>query len=669
MNKELILFAIAALPVVACAAKGGYEKMLNSALGKKRIPYISSDRDLAILRENGFLVKGSYMSDIYEIYDEIADVENLGTDGPVFITADLYLHSLHRLIDYTMRLAEVDYLLPRMEKLSGQLLEISVSEYKKAKGDWKKPWLLNAVYFAVPIALFGKELPPLPKEVQDLVKAEKRLIEAAGGIAESPAFGTETDYSQFIPRGHYTVSEELSRYFLAMMWFGRMGFSLKPYEPVQARAALLQAYVLGKNKDLLALWQEMERVIALFSGHSDDLSPADLISILGEREPAKLDEAGIKAIADTAAKIKPPRILSGMAYSLPGKDMEIPITYRLMGQRSVADAYILQELIYDRVKDYTGNAEPFTMAKTQLGPQRCFARGLDVMAALGSDAALEIIGAEGDADYTNYEEQMAKLRSWWENEPKEGNVYLLWLGMLSGYLREGKPPSTVNAKAWEMKTLLASLGSWAQLRHDFILYAKQPYVPKAGASPPEEAGTKEKLKLAYIEDAGALFSAGAKLAGELAKALAALPEVKEKCSGFAALSDSLAMMAEKQKRGLSKDDHLWLWGVPDALRSASRYDWETMDRISDYDERFPLVADVLTDLNTNQCLEVGVGEPAWIGVLVLIDGKPYIAEGAVFSYYEFKQPISQRLTDEDWWYWDGERPGRQRWLERIGDYR
>jgi hypothetical protein len=94
-----------------------------------------------------------------------------------------------------------------------------------------------------------------------------------------------------------------------------------------------------------------------------------------------------------------------------------------------------------------------------------------------------------------------------------------------------------------------------------------------------------------------------------------------------------------------------------------------MDRISDYDERFPVVADVLTDLNTNQCLEVGVGEPAWIGVLVLIDGKPYIAEGAVFSYYEFKQPISQRLTDEDWWYWDGERPGRQRWLERIGDYR
>lgn len=643
--------------------------MINSALGKKNIGYLTDKRDTALLRENGFLVKGSYAEDIYDIYAGITNVENLETDGPVFITADLYLHSLHRLVDYTMRLAEVDYLLPRLERLSREMLSLCLNEYKQAKGDWKRPWLLNAVYFAVPVALLGEELPPMPKEVKGLLEVERKLIEAADGITESPVFGTKTDYSQFTPRGHYTVNEGLTRYFLAMMWFGRMGFSLRPYEPVHMRAALAQAYTLRRNPELFALWQEIEGTMALLSGRSDDLGPAHMISLLGERDPERLDEHSMRAIADSAAKIGPPRILSGVAYSLPGEDMEIPLTYRLMGQRSVPDAYILQELVYDRVKDYTGKGEPFTVAKTRLGPQRCFARGLDLMAALGNETALEIIRAEGDADYSNYEEQMARVRDWWKNEPKEGSAYLLWLDMVSEYLREGKPPSTVNAKAWGMKTLLTSLGSWAQLRHDFILYAKQTYTPFASALPPEETRTKEKLKLAYIEDAGVLFSAGANLARELAKALPGMPQVQEKCAEFASLSYSLAEMAERQRTGLSKDDHLWLWDVPEALRAASRYDWETMDRISAYDERFPLVADVLTDLNTGMCLEVGVGNPAWIGVLVLIDGEPYIAEGAVFTYYEFKQPISERLTDEEWQRMRGyERPGRQKWVERIGDY-
>ncbi|MGC8893820.1 MAG: DUF3160 domain-containing protein [candidate division WOR-3 bacterium] len=672
MNQKLILFVLGALPNVACALKGGEKKMLREALEKKDMSHIlETGRDTALLSENGFLIKPIGDWNIYDIYNRIADEEILYTDGPIFIAADLYLHSLHRLLDYTVRLAEVDYLMPRLEKLSNRFLDLSLKEYKNAKGDWKKAWMLNVVYFGVAVALSGKELPPLPKEIQELVDAELELIKAAQGFSESPTFGTEADYSQFIPRGHYTVAKDLTRYFLAMMWLGRTGFSLRPYDPIHARAALSQAWLLSKDSELLTAWTEMERVIALFSGQSDDLNPAEISGLLGGRDPAKLSEVEIRMIADSAAKIKPPKILSGVAYSFPDEPMEIPMTYRIFGQRSVPDSYILQELIYDRVNSYTGRREPFTLGETLLGPQRCFARGLDVMAAIGNEMALDIIKSEGDADYGDYSEQMAKVRKWWEKEPKEGNNYLLWLTMVSEYMMEARPPSTVKPKAWEIKTLLTSLGSWAQLRHDYILYAKQTYGPKAGAEPFDAGGPppkREKLKLAYIEDAGGLFAAGAKFARELARAMPDMHQVKEKCGEFAALSDSLSMVAEKQKNGLSKDDHLWLWGVPSELRWASQYDWQTMDRISDYDEGFPLIADVLTDPNSGRCVEVGVGEPLWIGVLVLIDGKPYIAEGACFSYYEFKQPISERLSDEDWRYWDGERPGRQKWLEGIGGY-
>ncbi len=61
-----------------------------------------------------------------------------------------------------------------------------------------------------------------------------------------------------------------------------------------------------------------------------------------------------------------------------------------------------------------------------------------------------------------------------------------------------------------------------------------------------------------------------------------------------------------------------------------------------------VVADVHTDLNSGQALEEAVGPAFRIIVMAPIDGQPTPAVGGVFSYYEFKQPIAQRLTDEAW---------------------
>ena len=49
---------------------------------------------------------------------------------------------------------------------------------------------------------------------RDLVDSELALIESADGILRSPLFpGLEfgEDYTQYIPRGHYTLSEDLRR--------------------------------------------------------------------------------------------------------------------------------------------------------------------------------------------------------------------------------------------------------------------------------------------------------------------------------------------------------------------------------------------------------------------------------------------------------------------------
>jgi len=62
-----------------------------------------------------------------------------------------------------------------------------------------------------------------------------------------------------------------------------------------------------------------------------------------------------------------------------------------------------------------------------------------------------------------------------------------------------------------------------------------------------------------------------------------------------------------------------------------------------------VVADVHTDGNTHQVLEEGVGYVRLMLVAYKVpDGRILIGAGPVMSYYEFKHPMDDRLTDEKW---------------------
>ena len=55
----------------------------------------------------------------------------------------------------------------------------------------------------------------IPEFVKKDVEAELALIEAHEGFGLSPIFRYKEDYSQYVPRGHYTRSEKLQNYFKA----------------------------------------------------------------------------------------------------------------------------------------------------------------------------------------------------------------------------------------------------------------------------------------------------------------------------------------------------------------------------------------------------------------------------------------------------------------------
>src|SRR5205814_2566387 len=80
-----------------------------------------------------------------------------------------------------------------------------------------------------------------------------------------------------------------------------------------------------------------------------------------------------------------------------------------------------------------------------------------------------------------YQHNLAAVRAVMDSqEPSawDSNIYMSWLGCLrelSVPTTDAKYPQAMRTRAWTMKTLNTQLASWAQLRHDTVLYAKQSY--------------------------------------------------------------------------------------------------------------------------------------------------------------------------------------------------
>jgi hypothetical protein len=93
---------------------------------------------------------------------------------------------------------------------------------------------------------------------------------------------------------------------------------------------------------------------------------------------------------------------------------------------------------------------------------------------------------------------------------------------------------------------------------------------------------------------------------------------------------------------LSEDDYAY-------IREFSKTLEGTVTGVEETGVKTTLVADVHTHTAEGNVLEEGVG---YVDLIIVAcptpDGSIYLAAGPVLSYYEFKHPMSDRLTDEAW---------------------
>jgi len=651
------------------------------------------------VERNGFVVVsatnpwGEMYDDVVAPYEQLKDFE-----VPVFVTSDSLLHVYHVLFDEILKCVEEKEFYGKLVVMTRALFDESLRQYDAFSGNLKEAARRNVAFFTVARKLLGEEV-AVPDCVSAEVAEELAKIEAHGGFSESAIFIYKEDYSQYVPRGHYTRSETLKKYFKGMMWYGRMAFLLKGHAEwgpmgealvsVQdARIQTVQASLMTLALDSLEaegvaiadIWNRIYAVTAFFVGLADDLTPYQykeaILKVLGS--PVNLedfnDENKMFDLKAELALLPSPEIYGGTGFAFvfppltPEKLDEVldkSKGMRLMGQRFIPDSYMFQNLVAPVVGLYLGDGKPFTMEYTPGGPARCFPRGLDVMAVLGSDEALTILERDGDTDYVNYNKSVNDLIALFETFTEEDwnrNLYWGWLYTLKALLgkHEQGYPAFMRGTPWKDKQLNTALASWTELRHDTILYAKQSYTPPIGSIP--------ELTRGYVEPIPEFFNRLLSLTRMTRTGLSDMNVLdqtqRERLEALEAILSRLLgiSIAELEGTELSEDDYAYIKNFAYALKPL-------LTDLSD--EKGPsttLIADVHTDCNTNQVLEEGVGYVKFMAVAYMLpDSTILLGAGPVFSYYEFKWPMSDRLTDEKWTEMleKGENPPQPDWVSSF----
>lgn len=629
------------------------EKDLANVSNRERFEFTPSARER--LAENGFVVLPQKHTEFFMLY------EFNRYDGiPNLITTDAMLHNYHLFFEHLLKSAEENQLYAELDELNQGMLSASKKQYDALKNSaWENAARRNLAFFTVGSSLLNPAT-KAPREVQTEVRAELDLIKEHNQTAISPlmAMGQpadlleslKEDYTQYIPRGHYTRSEDLASYFQNMMWYGRMTFRLKNDD--ETRSAVLMILALGEENNQEA-WDKIYQTTAFFVGESDDPGCREYFSLLKQ---VYGEEFSLRNLIDNEAKwpeflvkakdLKGPSINSVPIFDAaiqPDREQEVK-GFRFMGQRYTIDADIFQRLIYREVGE---NPE---------GERRLLPMGLDIPAAMGSKEAYEILEDSGQTGYEDYPENMARLKQHMKEQDASvwhQNLYWGWMNMLKPLTiekTEGYPSFMLN-KAWVRKELNTFLASWTELKHDTILYAKQNYAEMGG-------GLDDDIDdRGYVEPNPYCYARLAELAAMTREGLHNRGLIEERDRESLQIMETLALklkdISEKEleNQALSEEEydlirgfggqleHFWLETLRDQAEGGRSY------LLTNYPAM--LVTDVAT-APPDLVLQEGNGYVHSIYAVVPVDGRLRIVKGGVYSHYEFPWPAPDRLTDEKW---------------------
>lgn len=562
--------------LLAGVAPAGLKGVVNADKAKK-LPAAAR----AALVNDGFTVVEGRERDFFSVYDQ-----NAYEKVPSFISTDVVLHVFHVRFDEEVASLERKLAQPA-------LTAFAVKQLARALAAWPatgapSPALRSLTqYHAIALLLLdpGAKLDPrltgVNEDVEKLVAARGR-----GTVSACPA---ALEFSLFSPRGHYERSP-LEGYFRAVTFYSQCGFALTG-DGLSRALDVARLVDADAGKSLVQVRSLQDFV----SGPADDVGLEALAPHLASLPawPAPLPPAALEAVRAKLTK----------GPTVPTLDGAGP-TFRLLGGSLTPDTALL--------------------GKTAGTPERPLPSVLDVLSALGSPEAKRLL-APSPALSQRLEQPL----------PAGGGLAARWLEVLRVLLtKPAAQPAFAATDAWARRTVVAAAGSYAELRHDTLLYVKQPMVMAEGGDARELPASKVG---GYVEPRPEVYRALLELTSELAK----------RGGDGAALEEFLRFLVEVSELELSNKP------FPKAMDERLRTVGGELEHLSRLhgDDSPPqaLVADVFTAVlpdGSTRVLHLAVGDVDELWVVAPRAGQLVLMRGGAFSFYEFAE--GQRLSDGQW---------------------
>lgn len=675
---------LALYPPPAYVEKLSYDPLGAAGLDLIR-PYAGlGEQHDKVLANNGFVAVG----DAPTVTFATTYLDLYFNDLPVLITADSMLYALHKSFDSILKdfelavlRGEVGAMLATSHAALGQQLAGLPPELAAAARDLD-------VYLTVARALLDGSAEPVSGD-PDVALKVTRLLDAAAALQPTSVelFGVAApyDFSQLEPRGHYEDDPLLQTYFKAMIWLGRTDLPMVVFDedqqPTFNRRGLEAAFLLNHllvDTGADANWRRVDKTIGLLIGERDSMSPLDMnayADAIGAHAPAELvklsDDLLYKKLIDGDYGLQ--RIMSQIMYTDPtDPPLVLPRVFHLMGQRFTVDSYVFNNVTYDRVQDL----------RTGVKVTRMLPSELDVQFVLGNNAAAPHLKPE--LDKYGYQGVLHEMRFLVDSHPQDfwdGSVYNGWLNAiraLNDHTDFDSRPEAMRTAAWADKGLNTQAASWAELRHDTLLYVKQSYSGGVGCEYPD----------AYVEPVPHFYERlahlgelGGKVTGELAGEGFQVTAAQGFFAHLTQVSTTLAAIAQKEldQQALSQAEYDFLRGtIEEELVGCGEVQYDGWYGRLFYDvakiaEFEPTIADVHTAPTDEQgnergwVLHAATGRPMLM-VFTMADcagSRAYI--GPVSSFHSVLTENFDRQTNTDWQQTlgDGNVPPRPSWTQSF----
>ncbi len=341
----------------------------------------------ALLAQNGLVAVAGQpeMTRFEHAYAELKD-----RDLPILVTADSALHLVHLAFQQVLKNLEVQELAPRLGALLPELARSLGALYKALDGDLKEAARRDLAWVSVAASLLDPLGFQAVPEVADEVEKALQYIRTAGeelegGRAASPVFSRDCsspdacaekdspleddpegaacrceDYTQYQPRGHYTETEELSRYFRCFTYLSRM--SMRIESPMETTMAALLTAALNKTTvdfrgaeaPAVSMWDGIYRATSFFVGAAEDLTFIEYDRLLGQvygeafsiRELA--DEAKLGQLRTMLREAREAQVATGFGEAALQAD-ETSAGLRFFGRHFPFDAYSLAQMAFQHL--------------------------------------------------------------------------------------------------------------------------------------------------------------------------------------------------------------------------------------------------------------------------------------------------------------------------------